>query len=142
MFQERDPVAVDLVHPDGVLRVAAHHQVSIAQGSRVISLAGQVGWDGGGDLVGGGDLAAQAAQCYRNIAAALVSVGSSIMDVTRFTLFIVGLDPEKGEQVMVGRDRAAAELRVTLQQPGTYIGVTSLFSPDFLIEIEATAVSD
>jgi hypothetical protein len=43
---------------------------------------------------------------------------------------------------MQGRARAAERLGVVLQQPGTYIGVSSLYSPSFLIEIHATAVVD
>jgi hypothetical protein len=63
-------------------------------------------------------------------------------DVTGMTFYIVDLDTAKGELVMQGRARAAERLGVVLQQPGTYIGVSSLWAPSFLIEIAATALVD
>jgi hypothetical protein len=43
---------------------------------------------------------------------------------------------------MQGRARAAERLGVVLQQPGTYVGVSSLWAPSVLIEIAATALVD
>ena len=61
-------------------------------------------------------------------------------DIIGLTHYIVGLDPDKGELVEQGRARAAEKLGVDLQQPGTYVGVTSLWAPAYLIEIEARAL--
>ncbi|MEV0379529.1 hypothetical protein [Nonomuraea sp. NPDC050643] len=53
---------------------------------------------------------------------------------------LVGLDEAKAEQFVVGRERAAATLGVELQQPSTWIGVTSLAAPGYLVEVDAIAV--
>jgi enamine deaminase RidA (YjgF/YER057c/UK114 family) len=135
-------VAVELIHPAGVIKVDPHHQISVATGSRFISMAGQVSWDTEGEVVGEGDLAAQTEQCFMNVAAALAGAGATMEDVTGMTVYIVDLDTAKGELVMQGRARAAERLGVVLQQPGTYIGVSSLWAPSFLIEIDATALVD
>ena len=37
-------MAVELIHPTGVIRLDGHHQVSVATGNRLISIAGQVSW--------------------------------------------------------------------------------------------------
>ena len=63
-------------------------------------------------------------------------------DITGLTHYIVGLDPGKGELVEQGRARAAERLGVVLQQPGTYVGVTSLWAPPYLIEVQVTALID
>lgn len=53
---------------------------------------------------------------------------------------VVDLDEAEAEQFVVGRERAAATLGVELQQPSTWIGVTALAAPGYLVEIDAVAV--
>jgi enamine deaminase RidA (YjgF/YER057c/UK114 family) len=135
-------MSVRLINPDGIVKLPVHHQVSIAQGSTIISLAGQVSWDADGQLVGKGDVAAQTEQAYLNVAQALRALGASTSDITRVTVYVVGMNPETQRRVMTGRQRAADRLGVEFQHPGTFVGVTSLWNPDYLIEVEATAVID
>ncbi|MBU4555948.1 MAG: RidA family protein [Actinobacteria bacterium] len=135
-------MSVQLINPDGVVNLPVHHQASVATGSRIITLAGQVSWDAGAQLVGKGDLAAQAEQAYHNVATALQGLGASTDDITHVTVYVVGYTRATGKQVMEGRQRAADRLGVDFQHPGTFVGVTSLFDPDYLIEVQATAVVD
>lgn len=135
-------MSVRLIHPDGVARVPVHHQVTIAQGSKVINMAGQVSWDADAHLVGAGDLTAQTEQAYLNVAACLRIAGATTADLTGVVLYVVDLDPAKLQQVSQGSRRASERLGVSFQHPGTYIGVTSLFDPNYLIEIVGTAVID
>jgi hypothetical protein len=46
----------------------------------------------------------------------------------------------QAEQFVVGRERAARTLGVGLRQPSTWIGVTSLAAPGYLVEVDAIAV--
>ncbi|WP_226354298.1 RidA family protein [Pseudonocardia sp. ICBG601] len=131
---------VKLVHPENVNRVEVHHQVAVAQGSRIIHLAGQVSWDTEGNLVGHDDVAAQAEKCFLNVAAALDAVDATMADLAKVTVYVVDLDEQKAGQIVEGRDRAAAALGVELQQPSTWIGVTALAAPGYLVEIDAVAV--
>lgn len=133
-------MTVELVHPEGVNRVDVHHQVADTRGSRTVYLAGQVSWDTEGNLVGGADVAAQAERCYLNIAAALDAVGATAADLAKVTVYIVGLDEARAAQFVVGRDRAGAALGVEFQQPSTWIGVTALAAPGYLVEVDAVAV--
>lgn len=133
-------MTVKLVHPERVNRVGVHHQVAATQGSYTVYMAGQVSWDTEGNLVGRDDVAAQAEKCYLNIAAALDAVGATAADLAKVTVYIVDLDEAKAEQFVVGRDRAAATLGIELQQPSTWIGVTSLAAPGYLVEVDAVAV--
>ena len=135
-------MSVELINPEGIVNLPVHHQASVAQGSKIISLAGQVSWDTDAQLVGRGDVAAQSEQAYLNVAQALHALGASTRDITRVTAYIVGLNPEIQKAVMDGRRRAAERLGIEFQHPGTFVGVTSLWNPDYLIEVEATAVID
>jgi enamine deaminase RidA (YjgF/YER057c/UK114 family) len=133
-------VSVTLIDPEGLPTVDFHRQVSLATGSKLVFMAGQVAWDADGAMVGEGDLAAQIEQCYLNVAAAAAAVGGSFDNIAKLTIYIVDWTVEKLPLLHEGRSRAFAKLGVNLLAPGTLIGVTALFTPDLLVEIEAIAV--
>ncbi|MFB7359896.1 RidA family protein [Streptomyces gardneri] len=135
-------MAIILVNPSELPEVDAYRQVSIATGSRLVFIAGQVAWDVNGVTVGRGDLAAQVEQCYVNVGAALAEVGASFDDVAKLTIYVVDWTPGKMSQLMDGIARAATKLGVTPVPPGTLLGVAALDIPEHLVEIEATAVID
>lgn len=134
-------MTITLVNPDGLPKTDAYRQVSIATGSRLVFVAGQVSWDAEGRTVGAGDLAAQVEQSYLNVATALAGADASFADVVKLTVYVVDWTPDKMAAFGEGVARAAAKLGVPVPvPPGTLIGVAALSSPDHLVEIEATAV--
>ncbi|MET7757308.1 RidA family protein [Streptomyces sp. NPDC005389] len=133
---------ITLVNPAGLPTVDVYRQVSIASGSKLVFLAGQVAWDADGATVGVGDLAAQVERCYLNVGTALAGVGASFDDVAKLTVYVVDWTPDKMPLLLEGIARAAASLGVTPVPPGTLIGVASLDVPEHLVEVEATAVLD
>ncbi|MER7500257.1 RidA family protein [Nonomuraea pusilla] len=135
-------MAITLVNPPGLPEIDAYRQVSIATGSKLVFIAGQVAWDADGVTVGIGDLAAQVEQCYLNIGTALAGVGASFDDVAKLTIHVVGWTPDKMPLLMEGIARAAAKLGVTPVPPGTLLGVAALDVPEHLVEVEATAIID
>ncbi len=136
-------MTISLIEPQELPKVPFHRQVSIATGSTLVFMAGQVAWDADGTLVGEGDLAAQVEQCYLNVGAALAAAGGSFDNVAKLTTFIADWSMDKMPQVGEGRARALETLGVpALLAPGTLIGVAALYSPDLLVEIEAIAVID
>lgn len=135
-------MAITLTDPDGLPQVDLYRQVSVATGSRLVSVAGQVAVDADGRTVGVGDLAAQVEQCYRNVGTALAAVGGSFADVVRLTVYLVDWAPEKMSLFTEGVARASAALGGTPLPPLTGIGVVALAGPDLLVEVEATAVLD
>ncbi|NLG73741.1 MAG: RidA family protein [Chloroflexi bacterium] len=108
-----------------------------ASGGKTVYLSGQVAWDQNQQLVGPGDLHAQARQALRNVSIALQAAGGDLADVVSMRIYIV--------QEKMGESRAITK---ALQEffPGgtppatTWIGVPSLANRDFLVEIEAIAV--
>jgi enamine deaminase RidA (YjgF/YER057c/UK114 family) len=135
-------MAVELVNPDGLPKPEVYRQLSIATGSKLVFLAGQVARDADGRPVGEGDLAAQVEQAYLNIGTALAGIGASFGDVAKLTIYVVDWKPEKMPLLGEGIARAAAKLGVDPVKPITLLGVSALGEPDLLVEVEATAVID
>ncbi|MFI1395900.1 RidA family protein [Streptomyces sp. NPDC020681] len=135
-------MAITLVNPSGLPEIDVYRQVSIATGSKLVFIAGQVAWDADGVTVGEGDLAAQVERCYLNVGTALAAAGGSFDDVAKLIVYVVDWTPDKMPLLLEGLARAAAKLGVTPMAPGTLIGVAALDVPDHLVEIEATAVID
>lgn len=135
-------MAITLVDPEGLPKVDVYRQVSIATGSKLVFIAGQVAWDADGGLIGEGDLAAQVEQCFLNVGTALAAVGGSFDDVAKLTIYVVDWTVDKMPLLMDGIARASAKLGVTPMSPGTMVGVVILFEPRILVEVEAIAVLD
>ena len=110
---------------------------SISEEGRLLHLAGQGAWDKDRNGVGGDDLALHTRQCLANLRDVLASEGAGPADLVRLRAYIVNHSPEKigpfaGEMMAFYGD--------ILPAPNTLIGVQALAMPEFLIEIEATAV--
>ncbi|EID56476.1 RidA family protein [Saccharomonospora xinjiangensis] len=135
-------MSITLINPDGLPQAGSHHQMSVATGSRLIFLAGQVAWNADGDLVGRGDLARQVEQCYLNVAAALAEAGATFDDVAKLTVYLVDWTPEKMPLLAEGIASATAKLGITTTPPLTGLGVAALADVSLLAEVEAIAVVD
>ena len=109
---------------------------NVMQSNGVIHVAGQVGWDKNCGLAER-DLAAQTRQALANIGVALAAVGCGVRDLLRLRTYVVDHDAEKlsiinGELAIFYGDVTPA--------PNTLIGVAALALPEFMVEIEASAV--
>jgi len=130
----------DVINPDDMydaVRYGFSHAVA-HRGARTIECSGQVAWDDDGVLVGAGDLATQAAQVFRNLRKILAHAGATPSDVVRMRTYVVNHTPDKLE--VIG-PAIAAFFGDALPSANTLIGVQALALPEFLIEIEATAVT-
>ncbi|MBW8737346.1 MAG: RidA family protein [Streptomyces turgidiscabies] len=135
-------MSITLLNPEGLPRIDVYKQVSIATGSKLVLVAGQVAWDADGTTVGEGDLAAQVEQSYLNVGTALAGAGASFDDVAKLTVYVVDWTPDKMPLLLEGIARGAAKLGTTSAPPATMIGVAALDVPEHLVEIEVTAVID
>ncbi|WP_405662557.1 RidA family protein [Streptomyces sp. NBC_01166] len=135
-------MAITLTNPAGLPEIDVYRQVSVATGSKLVSVAGQVAWDADGVTVGEGDLTAQVEQCYLNVGTALAGVGGSFADVTKLTVYVVDWTPDKMPLLLAGISRATEKLGVTAAPPASLLGVAALDVPAHLVEVEATAVME
>ena len=114
------------------------HAVAV-DGGRTIFIAGQVAYDHDGNLVGPGDLGAQAAKALENLVAALAAAGATPADVVKLNTYVVNYKPE--HRVIIGQARAPFFANGT-PPASTLVGVAALAVPEWLVEIEAVAVVD
>ncbi|MCF2130310.1 RidA family protein [Strepomyces sp. STD 3.1] len=135
-------MAITLVNPAELPEIDVYRQVSVASGTRLVFVAGQVAWDADGATVGEGDLAAQVEQCYVNVGTALAAADATFADVAKLNVHVVDWTPDKMPLLLEGIARAAARLGVTPAAPATLLGVAALDMPEHLVEVEATAVVD
>ncbi|MFD5035721.1 RidA family protein [Streptomyces sp. NPDC056844] len=135
-------MAITLTNPAGLPEIDVYRQVSVATGSKLVFVAGQVAWGADGVTVGEGDLAAQVEQCYVNVATALAGVGASFGDVAKLNVHVVDWTPDKMPLLLEGISRASARLGATPAPPATLLGVAALDVPEHLVEVEVTAVID
>jgi len=114
-------------------------QIVVASGRKMVFISGQTAWDAQKNIVGGDNLLEQARQALRNIEGALAAAGGAFKDVVALRIYIVNYQAGNAGAV-------SSALREFFSQEGppasTWIGVSALAVPEFLIEIEATAVLD
>lgn len=133
---------VQLINPPGLAAPVggAYTHISVATGSKTITLAGQVALDPQGNLVGEGDLAAQTEQALLNAVTGFEGGGAGIADITKINYYVVDYTPDKLPILMEGLGRAAEKLGGAPVVPATVVSVSCLFASEFLIEIDGTAV--
>jgi enamine deaminase RidA (YjgF/YER057c/UK114 family) len=131
-------MTLELINPDNLPAPVAYTHVVVATGARLMFIAGQEPEDARGNLVGAGDLAAQAHQVFANLGRALAAGGARPEQVTKITIFVVHYRREQLPMI----DEARAALFGDHKPADSLVGVESLSRPDFLIEVEAIAVID
>jgi len=129
---------LEYVHPKGLVHNQGFSQVVAATGTCTIYTAGQVAIDEHGGLVGGNDLAAQTVQAMRNVGLTLAAAGASYADIVKTTTYIVNYKPE--QRAAIGKAKTPFWANGT-PPASTLVGVTTLASPEWLVEIEAIAVT-
>lgn len=111
----------------------------LAQGYRVgdlLFISGQTALNDDGKLVGVGDFDTQAQKAFENLEKVLKAGGSSLKNIVKVTIML--RDMGNFEKIVTLR----AKYFTAPYPADTILEVSSLFSPDALIEIEATAVAD
>ena len=126
------------VNPPDVWDSTRHgfSQAVVAAPGDTVHVSGQVDWDDQ-RAIGSDELGAQAIGALANLGRVLAAAGASLADVTALRIYIVA----DADDDLAGVGEA---LRATFP-PGagpaaTWILVRGLADPEFLIEIEATAV--
>ena len=130
---------INFINPTGLASPAGYSNVVEARGGRVIFIAGQAAIDANGNLVGKGDIEAQADQAFRNLGIALAAVGCTARELVKLTVFV--RDMTHLPNYRKARDRFFRSSSPPAAPAITLVEVSKLFGPDFLIEIEGFAVA-
>jgi enamine deaminase RidA (YjgF/YER057c/UK114 family) len=126
------------INPPALPVPVGYSQVVATQGARTIYVAGQVSLDVIGNVVAPGDVIGQARRAFTNVKSAVEAAGATVEDIVKVTWYVVGYRPELLPHLAAARrdvfgDHAPAS---------TLVGVAALANPDYLVEVEAVAVTD
>ena len=105
---------------------------------RLLYVAGQVGVNTAGELVGPSDAAAQTRQVLQNIGGVLEAAGAGFSNVVEFTTYVVGRSSVQG--FIDGRSQVFPDIFPNGDYPpNTLLVVDGLVREEFLVEIKAVA---
>lgn len=129
--------SIDYLQPAGLAKEWAS-RLAYSYGNRtgrVIWISGQVARNGRGELVGQGDISAQAVQVFENIKAVVEAGGGTMADIVTTTTYIT----ERPYREVVTNVRHSY-FKGPNYPGNTLLIVAGLGLPEYLVEIEAVAV--
>lgn len=132
-------MTIERIKPTDLAPAHGYAHATVATGTKILHIGGQIAIDIQGRVRVPGDHRAQGELALRNVITALRSAGGEPTDLAYMTVYIVGLDPRSQEDTFSGYGVAAADLGVRSTALAV-IGVSALADPDALVEITATAV--
>jgi enamine deaminase RidA (YjgF/YER057c/UK114 family) len=124
--------AVQRINPPGLSTPTTYSH--IVKAGDILYIAGQVGADAQGKVVGSG-MVQQLEQVLKNLQIALKSQGVDFSHVTKITIYTTDVDAFRAPDAAAVR----AQYFGKNAPASTLVGVTRLASPDYKVEIEATA---
>jgi enamine deaminase RidA (YjgF/YER057c/UK114 family) len=125
------------INPEGMHQNPAYSQAILVPASaRILFIGGQNAVGADGKIVGGRDIAAQTEQAVSNLEKVLKAAGAGLENLVRVGIFLVAdVDLRPGFEVWMKHWGKREKPPIV-----TGLRVSGLAHPDFLIEIEATAV--
>lgn len=135
----RSGVVKERLNPRGLSQPRGYSHVVAVRGGKTVYIAGQVALDEKGELVGRGDLKAQAQRVYENLRVALRAAGADFDDVVKLNTYVVNYRPSMLDTLRAVRGAFMGEVAVPAS---TLVGVAALAREGMLIEVEAVAVVD
>jgi len=125
-------------NPDGIVACPGYSHVAEITNGKIIYTSGQVARDASGELVGEEDFRAQVEQAFRNLDTAIQAAGGTFANVVKLNYYCV----DSVEQSRLPIVREVRDRFVNTENPpaSTFVVVTRLARPEWLIEIDAIAV--
>ena len=132
-------MALNRMNPDAMYtpNKGIYSQVVTSTGTTTVHIAGTVSFDKDANVVGVGDMKAQTCQILDNLRISLEAAGALPADVVRINVYTLNTD----DYVSNGAPEVIAFFGDT-KPSSTTVQVSRLVHPDWLVEIEATAVID
>ena len=127
--------SANFINPEGMHRPTGYTHVVEVKAGRLVYISGQIALDANGDLVGPGDVAAQARQVFENLQTALRSVGAGFEQVVKLTVYLV--DATQMPAVRQVRNQYVDPAR---PPASTAVEIRRLVRDDLLVEVDAVAV--
>lgn len=125
-------MAIERSSPDTLASMSGYSHV-VVDGTTVY-VAGQLSRNSAGETVGEGDFAAQAEQAFKNVQAALESVGSNMNSILKMNVFMT-----HREDIPAYREIKTRFVPNDALPASTLILCSGLADPVFRIEVEVIA---
>jgi enamine deaminase RidA (YjgF/YER057c/UK114 family) len=125
------------IDPPELNKSPAYTQAVAAKPGTIVWISGQVAQNAKGEVVGKGDLKAQLNKAWENVRLALAGSGATFQDVVKVTTYVVNYKPSMRDDLRAARLRFMGDAK---PPAATLVGVQSLASDEWLVEIEVTAV--
>ncbi|HBK78312.1 MAG TPA: hypothetical protein DDZ83_01275 [Nitrospinae bacterium] len=118
--------------PAGMAPPGGHYSHGvIVEAGRTLYVAGQVPLDENGNVASPGDAGGQTRQALENMRRVVEEAGGNMSDIAKTTFFVTSLDARgpvgEARKEFFGDDPPA----------NTFLVISSLANPEFLVEIEA-----
>jgi len=126
------------INPTGIFKHPAYTRIVTVKGPmKIIFIAGQTPSDENYQCIAPGDYRAQYIAVMENLEVQLKAAGASWDDVVYRRIFVLDVD----KYLEVSSDPETPKFcDPDRPPPSTMVGVTRLSNPDFLIEIDLTAI--
>ena len=123
---------IERINPPGLSTPTTYsHVVKVGD---ILYIAGQIGADAQGKVVGPG-MVEQVEQVLKNLQIALKSQGADFSHVVKINIYTTDVDAFRAPDAAAVRAKYFGKNRPA----STLVGVTRLASPEYKVEIEATA---
>jgi len=129
-------MAKQIITPPG-MAAATGYSYAVKKSGTPVFIAGQVALDGAGHLVGEGDAAVQTEQVFQNLRTVVQACGGSMDDIVKINIYTI--DAAHRPAIAAARLRHFKEGQYPAS---TYVVISALALPQFLVEIEAVAIID
>jgi len=126
----------EIIKPDGLFN-SPNYSHAIKKSGTPVFIAGQVAMDAQGNPVGEGDVAAQTTGALESMKRVVEACGGTMDDIVKLTVFTTDL----AYRAAIGAARAPF-FRAGEMPASTFLVVSSLADPRWLVEIEAVAMID
>jgi enamine deaminase RidA (YjgF/YER057c/UK114 family) len=135
--RERPMIRRELNPTDWLLGFNINQGVEVTNGQRVLYLAGQTSNGPDGAPLHAGDLVEQFRHAWSNLKDALAAAGMDATNVVRLNMYTTDVPTF----MALAHDIVPIFAADGCRPVGTLLGVTALFQPELMIELEATAVA-
>jgi len=116
---------------------AVYSHVAKVNRGTIVYISGQVPSDASGKIIGEGDFEAQVEQVFANLKIAVEAAGGVMADIVKLNYFLAA----EVNQADVPKMRPIRDRYLNVAKPpaSTFVAVSRLMRPGWLIEIEAVA---
>lgn len=129
-----------MINPPTLAKASGYAHGVLAEGRRLLFLAGQTGMDAAGKIVAPDDLVAQFTRALTNLKAVIDAAGGQMTDIVKLTIFVTNKADYRANLKPLGETYRSFFGR---HYPAmTLVEVKSLFDDEAMVEIEGVAVID